>query len=144
MAATNQTRGLLTQLVGGYCRHLSAEKLCLIKRDPFLHHMESGNRDFMSQYAVGNHSGRITFSPVGMFVPEFFQLGIISDCYTGSLRKRKLQVMVPLIASFASFHLVGGRKQMENIDRLSDGTSIYAVLACDLVFVINRSQTFSK
>lgn len=108
MTATNQTRGLLTQLVGGYCRHLSAEKLYLIKRDPFLHHMKSGNCDFMSQYAVGNHGGRIPFSPVGMFVPEFFQLGVISNCYTGSLRKRKLQVMVPLIASFASFHFVGG------------------------------------
>jgi len=105
-AATNQMHGLFSFL-DGYYRHLSAEKLCLIIRDPFLHHMKSSVCDLMSQYAVCHHSCRIALSPVGMFVPEFSQRRIIPDSYIGSLSESPLKVMIPLIASLASFYLVG-------------------------------------
>ena len=69
--------------------------------------MESRDCDLMSQYAVCDHNCCFALSSIGMLVPQFSQRGIIPNRKAGSLSESPLQVMISLIASLASFDLVG-------------------------------------
>jgi hypothetical protein len=79
VTATNHIVGLMGPVMIGSYRHLSAKKLCLIKRDPFFHHMECSIGYLMSQDAVSDQRSDLALPPVGMFVPEPSELRIMSD-----------------------------------------------------------------
>ena len=79
VTATNHIVGLMSPVMNGSYRHLSAKKLCLVKRDSFFHHMESSIGYLMSQDAVSDQRSNLALPPVGMFIPELSELRIMSD-----------------------------------------------------------------